>query len=638
MQQQVTKKPAKKKAYPYKKRAVSGVPHVAEDQKVWWELPEDKIAGAIEQLINQIDNNNLDLREKAMRNARLYGDYESLGWNTPGYDGTDWSNNYPVYNVIQSAVDTIHSKIARDNPKPVFITSNADYFVKLRAEKQTQFMQGVFQDNNFYDIANNKVFRDSSIYGTAGVQWELDPNTNKVKAEWVFIDELKIDKLDAMRQLPLSMHRCKIIQKERLVERYKDKQDVIEECCNQHPDYFRNRETVVNFCVVTESWHLRVGDTAGRHVVTIFDKVLLDEDYMEDWFPIVLFRYYDKPIGIFGRGIADTLLSAQIEINKILLMIQQCQELQAAPVIFVENGSEVSQDVLLSNNIARMIPYRSGTNPPTFLAPQAVSEEVYQHLQWWIQSSYQEVGISQTSVNGTKQSGVNSAVAMRTMVDIESSRFIQVSKNWEAWFVANAMVVMKLAKKAYENDKSYKITYMDKKSKVLKEIPWTKVNAPDDMFVIQCDTISSFPSSGAGRIQTITDFISNNYISKERGLDLLGIDPDLEDEIKLQTSSLRLCEKRLAEMVEDGIYSHPEDYMNLKLALSVSESYYNQLLVDGCPEERLQLVRMWIGEICDKIQGGDPRVALLQQTFAPPTPPPQAPQAGLAPANVQPQQ
>lgn len=487
---------------------------------------------------------------------------------------------------------------------------------------------------DLYQMGNNKVFRDASVYGLGGLQFTLNKVTNKIEAEWIFIDELKIDQYDAQKGLPRSIHRCKMIQKELLLAMYPDKEQEILEITTMHPHYFRSQDTVIEFVVITESFHLAHNDEPGRHCVTLLDTELVNEEYDDEEFPFVFFQYYEKPVGIYGRSITETILSGQIEINKILMFIQQCQELQASPVILVDTNSEIAEDVILSNNIARMIPYRSGGNPPQFISPQACSPEVYQHLKDWMNWCYMEVGVSQTSAGGTKQPGVDSAVAMRTMVDIESSRYIQVSKNWDKFWIKCAYAYVKLAKRAYEKDKDFTVKYVDKKSKVIREIPWKKVNLPDDMYHIKCDTVSAFPQTAAGRIQTITDFISNNFLSRERGLELLGMDPDLQDEIKLQTSSLRLCEKRLCDMVEENIYVHPEKYMNLKLALEVSEATYNQLEIDGCPDDRLELVRLWIREITTMITGQDPEVMLLQQAFAPPPPAPVAPQAGMAPARL----
>lgn len=606
------------------------------DMTTWYDQPTETIGGVISQLVQRIDDNNYEQRERFMRYARLYGNYEALGWaNLSNVNRSEQSNNRPVYNIIQSSVDTVNSKIARDNPAPYFITSGADYFDKLKAEKMTQFCQGLFQNMDLYDLANNKVFRDASVYGLGALQFVHNKHTNQIECEWVFIDELKVDLYDAQKQKPRSIHRCKMIQKELLKSQFPDKEDIIDEVTTTHPNYFRSNDTVIDFVVTTESWHLANNDKPGRHVIILADEVLLDEEYEADWFPIAFFQFYEKPLGMYGRSITEAILSGQIEINKILMFIQQCQELQASPVILVDSASEIAEDVLLSNNVARMIPYRSGTQPPTFLSPAAASPEIYQHLKDWMMWCYQEVGISQTSAGGTKQPGVDSAVAMRTMVDIESSRFIQVSKNWEKFFVDCAEICVKLGKMVYKKDPTFKVQYMDKKAKVLRELEWSKINLPDDMWVIKCDTVSAFPQSVAGRIQTVTDFISNNFISKSRGLELLQMDPDIEDEMKLQTASLRLCEKRLCEMVEEKIYNHPEPYLDLKEALDVSEKTYNQLCIDDCPEDRLELVRQWIKEIVTMLTGQDPTVQLLQQAFAPPVAPQMAPQAGLQPARPQ---
>lgn len=617
----------------------SGVNSFTSEMREWYNQPEADIAACISQLIQKIDSNNVQYRDRMMRYARLYGNYEVLGMaNLSASDTFRQTNNLPVFNVVQSCVDTMNSKIARDNPKPYFITSGADYFDKVKAEKMTQFIQGVFQGNKLYEKANNKVFRDASVYGLGALQFFHNKHSDIIDCEWVFIDELKFDMYDAAKGMPRSMHRCKMIPKEMLISMYPEEKETIESVSTHHPSLFTSNDTVIDFVIYTESWHLANEQNTGRHVVSIADKTILDEEYEEDWFPIAFFQFYQKPLGLCGRGIPETIMSGQVEINKILLAIQQCQELQARPVIVVENDAQISSDSILNNRIARLIKIKAGTNPPLFLSPQGAAPEMYEYVETWINRCYSEVGLSQMTAGGQKTPGVNSAVAMRTQVDIESSRFIQVSKNWEQFFVDCAEICVKIGKKVFEKDKEWIVKYTDNKSKIIKEMPWKKINLPDDMYVIKCDTISSFPSSAAGRIQTITEFISNGYISQERGMEMLQLDPDLEGEINLRTASLRLCEMRLCDMVEENKYAHPEAYMNLQLSLSVSVATYNQLIIDHCPEDRLQLVRQWIGEIAKMITGQDPTTQLLQQTFggagaapAQTPPPPVAPQAGINP-------
>ena len=635
----ITKKRASSKGYATSLRETNTTPETrqlkgqgtSDEYKSWYALPPEKVGAAVSMVIERIDTNNYEERNRFMRYARLYGNYEALGWSAlSAANRTDSTNNKPTFNVIQSSIDTVNSKVARDNPAPYFITSGADYFDKLKAEKSTQFVQGIFQQANVYEVANNDVFRDGCVYGLGGLQFWHNERTNKIECDWVFIDEVKIDRYDGSKGKPRSMHRTHLEPKEMLQARYKDDEralEIIDRVTTTRPFMFRGmQDSVVDMVLWSESWHLPNGAEPGRYVVTITDEALTDKEYKADYFPFAWFRWMKKPVGFWGRGITDEIISGQIEINKILLFIQQCQELQASPVILAEKGSQIAKDAILSNNIARLIEFK-GT-PPTFLSPTGTNPEIYQHLQWWITNCYGKVGISQATAAGQKQPGVNSAIAMRTMVDVESSRFIQCSKNWEAFFVDCAEIVVKLGKLAYEKDPNFSVDYVDKKSKILKTIPWAKINLPDDAFVIKCDTVSGFPSTAAGRIQTVTDFISNHFISQERGMELLNIDPDLEDEVKLATSSLRLCEKALAEMVEDNKYTHPEKYMNLKLALAVSCATYNQLQVDGCPDQRLQLVRQWIDELCTLLGAPDPQIAAIQQLF---TPAPQAPAAPTAP-------
>lgn len=625
-----------------RKRKLSGLGRLSPQDRNWWHEPIDKVGECIKNLVNRIDQTNAGYRQRMMRYARMYGSYENLGLTSQFNSGQNTqTNNLPTYNIVQSMVDTIASKIVRDNPAPYFITSGADYMTKLRAEKQTQFVQGGFSEMGLYDIANNKTFRDSAVYGLGAIQLEYEDWTDdkKITCNWVFIDELKLDPFDSARGLPRSIHRARMVQKEMLLARFKTEEQHgwIDEAATNAANQFTSIDTVIDYVVYIESWHLANGKRhPGRHVISIGDRVLLDEEYkFEDYSGcLAFFQYYQRPVGMCGRGIPETIQSGQYEINKILLAIQQCQELQARPVIVIDNDSKISSDSILNNRIARLIKIKSGTRPPQFLTPQGAAPEMYQHLQNWMNWCREEVGTTQQAQSGATRPGVDSAVAMREQVDIESTRYVQVAKNWEKFFVDCAHVYMKLGKMAYDKDKTFSVQYYDKKYKVLREIPWSKIANEEDGYVIQCDTVSAFPKSAAGRIQTVTDFISNNFISRERGMELLGVDPDIESEVKLAASTLRLVEKDLSGCVEDAMYRHPVPQMNLKAAQLVAQQTCVMLEAENCPDDRLQLVRQYVQELVTMQGGQDPTVMALQSVFAPPAAAPVAPQAGLAPANV----
>ena len=566
--------------------------------KSWWLEPKDKIANSVQGIVSRIEATQTGRSASFVRFARMYGNLEALGWAHVSNlaNNSEVTNNRMRLNVIQSVIDAAAAKIAKDRPKPYFITSGADFFTRLRAEKITKFVTGIFQQNKFYEIADT-VFRDSEVYGTGAVHWMI--RDDKVVCEWVPTIELRVDDYDGMKKKPRSMHRVKMVSKEELIARYPELSGKLDK---MNTDYIHNlptpQQSVIDMLRVVESWHLpaRKDKSDGRHVIVVNDEVIHDEVYKKQYFPIVPFRWYEKPLGFFGRSITEEIYAIQIEINKLLWTAQNCFELVGIPLIFVENASEVSEDVLLSNFIARMVPYR-GTEPH-IVTPDPLPTQFFQHLNNHIQWAFQIVGLSQTSATSQNQLGPDaSGAAIREMVDIETTRFVQVGHNWEQWFVKNAEVVVDMAKDLYEQDKDFEVSFTYKKE--IEKIKWKDCEIEDD-FSVRCDPISALPDTVAGRMQTITEYINQQWISPTRGMELMNLDPDLEHEVDLKTSHLKVTEKKITKMCEDGVYEHPEPLMNpmqLQECFQMSLDIYNMLVTQNCPEDRLALVRQFVDEL-----------------------------------------
>lgn len=579
----------------------------------WWapETPGSYHDG-VERTVSAIETAQSAQRQNAIRFNRAYGNHEATGVPSSVLLGSGPSGaaSRVTFNVVQSVIDAVGAKIAKDQPKVSFVTSGAeDYFLRLRATQLTKYVGGVFKAAGVYP-ASELVFRDASVVGTGYLK--VLSEDDEIRTEWVPQDLVRVDAYDGLKQKPRSMHEIRIMPRDELLHRYPEHADEIASAQSALQGA-GSAMTTVDLVRVVESWHLPVAKDAkdGRHVITIATATLFAEDWEKDYFPIVAFRWMPKPLGWPGRSITEEILAIQEEINKLLRLIAKSIDLVAVPLILVPNGSEVAEDALLDNSIARMVPY-SGNQPPTFMTPQGQNTEVYQHLNSLIQWAFQIVGLSQTSASGMKPGGVDSAVAIREVSDIETGRFALVALRWEAFFVEVARVVVDMSRDLYREHPGLAVRVSEKK--VLREIRWKDVDLEDNPFDIQTFPMSQLPDTPAGRVQTITEYIQNGWILKEKGMQLLNLDPDLEGEVDIQTASLRLTEKWLSEMVEDGTSHKPEPYMNLGLALAVSQGVYCQLVLDGCPEDRLELVRRWIQDIID-----------LQQA------PPPAPDAGAQP-------
>ena len=592
----------------------------------WWKYEPDRLWMGVESAISVLETAQTTRRLMNIQFSRLYSNMDAIGfpYNSLMNSQTSKSNaseNKISLNIIQSVIDAVASKVAKDQPKVSFVTNGSDdYFLKLRAAKLTKYVAGVFKQANVYENSE-LVFRDACVTGTGFLY--IYEKEGKIQTEWCVADEIRVDEIDGWKQKPRCMYRVTLRPRDMLCIEYPE----FEQEINAAQTAIQGRvavQSTTEMVRVIESWHLRGSKKSkdGIHCVTIENCTLFSEQYDKDYFPIVPFRWYNRPLGFFGRSITEEIKTIQIEINKILKTIQQAQELIAVPIIFCPNEAEVAEDVLLSNDIARLVPY-SGGNPPSIISPQALSPEVYSHLNSLIQWAFQIVGLSQTTASGMKPAGVDSAVAIREVSDIETGRFAMVANRWEQFFIDVARVIVDISRDLYMKDPDLAVTYTEKK--LLREIKWKDVDLQDNPFDIQTFPTSQLPDSPAGRIQTITEYVQNQWISKERAMELLSLDPDLESEVNIQTASLRLTEKWLSQMVEDGIYNRPEPTMNLPLAQQVAQGVLCQLQVDGAPEDRLQLVRNFIDDCIT-----------LQQTPPPNTQPPMSapPQAPAAPAGA----
>ncbi len=143
------------------------------DQKTqfqWWKAKNDK------ELCDQVISTAVYLKEnqsyryrQAAIYARLYGNmslFNFVGSNMQKMDQqTGLPSDRPTFNLIQSCVDTLVSRISQSRPAPVFLTDNSDYKERNLAKKLNNFVQGEFYQTKAYDKAAT-MLRDALVEGT----------------------------------------------------------------------------------------------------------------------------------------------------------------------------------------------------------------------------------------------------------------------------------------------------------------------------------------------------------------------------------------------------------------------------------------------------------------------------------------
>lgn len=565
-------------------------------QYQWWEASSDR--EMTEQILSTVaflkESQNYRQRQTAIY-ARMYGNmslFSFIGSNMSKMDQmTGLPQDRPTFNLVQSATDTLVSRMSQNRPQPTFLTDNGDYKERRLAKQLNNFILGEFYQTKAYDKAT-LALRDALVTGT-GVVKVFETEDHKVGLERVLLTELFIDSNEGIYGEPRQVYQMKLVDRKVLEDKF-GKKDLIKQADTAYPDNSADSsKTISDLVMVVEGWHLPSGKEAkdGRHTIACSSGIILDEPYKKDKFPFAFLHYSPRLLGFWSQGLAEQLMGTQMEINSLLYTISRAIKIMGVPRVFVEEGSKVSK-ASNNNDIGVIIPYR-GTKPIYEVAPSN-APELYQQLERLIQFGYQQSGVSAMQAGAQKPAGLNSGEAQRVYDDISSDRFNTLSRRYDNLFIDLAYLVVEMAMDIAKEQGKYSTIYPNKDG--TKQIDLPKMSILQDPFVIQCFNMSSLPRDPAGRMQKVTEMIQSGMVSLKEGRRLLDF-PDMQQMEKLANASEERIFKILDEIVEEGTYTPPDPFMDLALATELSTQYYNLYSCAKLEEERSQMLRDFFAQV-----------------------------------------
>lgn len=592
----------------------------------WWKAKSD------EDVCGQMLSSAAFLKEtqsyryrQAAIYARLYGNmslFSFIGSNISKIDSThSLPVDRPTFNVVQSATDTLVSRISQSRPSPVFLTDNGDYKERNMAKKLNNFILGEFYQTKAYDKAAI-ILRDALVEGTGCIK-VYQTADDKVGLDRVLLTELLIDPNEAIYGEPRQLYQMKLVDRDVLIDNFPKFKKVLQMAEKAYPDNSADSsKTVSDQIMVVEGWHLRSGKEAtdGRHTIACTAGIILDEEYTKDSFPFVFLHYSPRLLGFWSQGLAEQLMGTQMEINSLLYTISRAIKLVGVPRVFQEKGSKVVK-AHNNNDVGVIIEY-SGVKPSYEVAP-CVPQELYAQLQRLIEYAYQQCGVSALDASAQKPAGLNSGEAIRTYDDISTDRSASLSRRYDNFFIDLAYLVIDLAKDIAKEEGKYQTIYPNKDG--TKQIDLPNISLLQDPFVIQCFNMSSLPRDPAGRMQKVTEMIQSGMISIKEGRRLLDF-PDLSQMEKLANASEERIFQVLDAIVEDGNYTPPDPFMDLDLATELTVQYYNLYAAAKLEEDRCQMLRDFFTQVNGIKQAAMPQP---MPQLGPQQPPvaPNAPQA-----------
>jgi hypothetical protein len=568
----------------------------------WWD--KEKKHEEIFAFINHLEKHGNLQKNRFLSYARLYSGRDLAGLYPHNYSKT--SSETPLIsgdskakirlNVIAAVIDTLAAKVSKNKPKVVLLPSGGDWELQRKAKKLEKFISGLFYGSDVYNEAQ-KAFIDAAVFGIFVLHpFEREGN---ICVERVLPSELYVDDEDAMYGKPRQMHRTKYVSRDVVIELFPEHKDKIKVAPKEDEaigaGYITDR-SVADHVKVVESWHLpsSANSTDGRHVISLQNVTLLDEEYNKEDFPFVIFRYKESLMGFWGTGVCEELIGIQVEINRLLYRIQQQFHRLSNPMIFVPTGSVISK-AHLSNDIGIMVPF-SGPIPPQIKVHQTVHPEIIMHLDKLYMRAFEIIGISALSATSRKPEGLNSGRAIMEYNDIETERFAIQSQRYENVFIEIAKKFICLARDLYRETEGFDLKVTVDGREFIETIDWADVDMPDDKFILKVGAASILPETKAGRAQVVTEWLQIGAITPEEWRDLLDI-PDLEEHTEMKRAPKDYIKQSINNMIDTMIPVEPEPFDDIIFALEYATLMYQKGKMNNMPEPRLELLRQYMDKI-----------------------------------------
>ena len=549
--------------------------------------------------------------------SRLYYGYELAGMDPGAYaDEPDYlSGAEPMpENVARSIVKTALPRVVKSKPRPMFMTTGGDWGDRTRALRTERVIAADFGRMKFWRKAKQAA-RLGSIYGTGALRWYT--RDDKPACDTVLPWQIIVDPRDAYYGEPRSLYYWQLVDRAVLCDMYPDAAKDIE-ALPQDKDLAEElgrsgRES--DMLLVWHAWHLPSGDDAGDgcYSCAVGDVELYGEKWEEDSFPFSFFRWSEPVIGFFGEGLVRDVMGHQYELQALTHVTRLAMR-AGVPRTYIKRGSQV---------LASDLDDRVGTiiecvgEYPQLLSPAPIHGSFFERIREIRSDAFNTTGVSQLAASSQKPAGLNSGIALQRYDDIEDTRFLDPAEAWEAFACDSAEQLVRLHKRIAAETGEHKVQLYDStRRRWGAELDWDDIELERDSYVLQVYPVSQLPSTPAGKSDLVESWFATGTIDADERRIMLEL-PDVEAYGGLRNAVYDLTCMQLEQMLFDGKQARVDPTQGPAMPIKLGKLYLCAALRDGCPEERLNMVRKYLDE-----------AVMMADAQKPPAPPPMPPMTG----------
>lgn len=589
----------------------------------WWNAPDENVHMEVIRTANAIRQSNVTMREWHKTYLQMYGRLDPNGGfiaNATGFQNVpNAANGRTVkYNLTVGCVDTAASIIASAKPMPQFQTELGNWELSMRARERTRVLDGQFADIDAFRLGREVFY--GALTGTSFAYIYFNPATGKVETESVLSLEMDIDQNEArLSRHPRNWFRRHVVGRDDLYDMFPKKASIIDDAGGpdeeEMDDFFLNRDTQADQVRLIEGWHLPGPDgKGGRHVIVCSSGTLLDEEWTAPRAPFAVYRWKVNPGNKFwGIGIPEEVAPSQREINAHIDNILQHQRLMSGGHLLLEGNSQVRVEKV-SNLPGQAIRFTGAR--PEWHVHSGTPMDLQAQVQLIEERVMRQLGLSPGSMQGTKEPGVDSGVALRTLQDIKSLRHSINAENYSDFFKELAQCIVDCNDRVAEDDDAYEVNQFVSRGRTtfLKGTKWIDLKLPEGKVNWTMAQVNSFPQTPAGRLQMVEDYISNQFIDRQWAMKLLDL-PDTSDYLQLELAELEHVLWEIERLL-DGEPVLPAEYADPQFAATTVRKALLRAEINGAPDHVIDNFLSYLSE-CEAM--------IADQVSAEPSPQPPAP-------------
>jgi hypothetical protein len=595
----------------------------------WWNVDVDDRSGlaqAITARVTGIENWVMGARYQNALYARLatgrelpilFGSWmqKRVGPTTTSFAKAPF--DLPTDNIIAGGIDTLMNRLGS---RPwVTVIPDGDFDARTQAKVQEAWYAKEFERTNFYETIYDLCRLDNLIWGNAFDMVDVSPK-GEIRHTRVLRDEILIDEIEGAKGKPTSMILSLLADRDDLLDEYEHDKDAvaaIEASPGAFPGVYYPGANLADLVQYYVCFKLPNGEGEhGRHTIALRDTVLEDWEWKRDHFPLAKMTCFPQSLGYWGMGVPEAGWDYQLELNRLWATATEAQRHGAIGTILAQNESHVTTKQLASTLQQRIIRYDGIA--PQFIAPRAVSGEIYESMDRVVSRFNSRVGIGAQQQEGETDDGATSGTARMVKEQVHDLRNVNIGKNQEAFIteVANLM---------YEAAEEYRLDIVTPEGK----LDWSKTSmAPGGMRRVAFP-ISSLPSQPAGKQQKIENWYANGFVSRAEKFRLEDV-PDTNRFVSQATAVQDELEWTLDKIVTEQLYYPPEVFDvvpdadgNIAAAMKTANARYHYEKRRKAPDKVLRLLRDFMGALAD---------LMANPSALPAVPPPVGVPAQLGPA------